>query len=68
MFYDDAARIELVGSHLLAQIPDDQGRMMDTQLDLNDCIGNQNGRRPVQTTPTLHTAHSHLLLYSVPLP
>ena len=43
MFYDNAERVELVGSHLIARIPDAEGRMKDTELDLNECIGNQNG-------------------------
>lgn len=57
MFYDNAARIDLVGSHLLAQIPDEEGRMKDTELDLNDCIGNQNGRPRPPTSPIPHIAH-----------
>ncbi|KAL2105130.1 hypothetical protein VUR80DRAFT_8944 [Thermomyces stellatus] len=44
MFSQDATRITLVGSHLVARMPDDEGRMKDTELDLNDCIGNNNGR------------------------
>ena len=42
-FSEDATRVALVGSHLVARMPDDEGRMKDTEIDLNDCIGNSNG-------------------------
>ena len=51
MFYDNAERVELVGSHLIARIPDADGRMKDTLIDLNDCIGNQHGVFLLLTLP-----------------
>lgn len=51
MFYDKAERVELVGSHLIARIPDAEGRMKDTEIDLNDCIGNQHGVSPLANSP-----------------
>lgn len=51
MFSQDATRITLVGSHLVARMPDDEGRMKDTELDLNDCIGNNNGAFRARLAP-----------------
>lgn len=47
MFDLDATRIALIGSHLVARMPDDEGRMKNTEIDLNDHIGNNDGASPL---------------------
>lgn len=42
-FNEDASSIALVGSYLVARMPDEEGRMKDTEIDLDECIGNSNG-------------------------
>lgn len=43
MFDRDATHITLIGSHLVARMPDLEGRMKDTEIDLNECIGSNDG-------------------------
>lgn len=47
----DATHMALVGSHLVARMPDDKGRMKDTEIDLNQHIGiNDGASRPPGST------------------
>ena len=43
MFDRDATHITLIGSHLAARMPDRDGMMRNAEMDLNECIGDNDG-------------------------